>query len=107
MKNITTSAQLKVLGRLVRQKDDTLFDDFAAKNIVGLLNISNLCNSIMCMLESCLDFSYVIFNPKLMDVSLRITHRSATLTFANEMFSYKQFPASLLLQTDQVLSGPV
>lgn len=107
MVNITTSAQLKVLGRLLRQKDDTLFDDFAAKNIVGLLNISNLCNSIMCMLESCLDFSYVIFNPKLMDVSLRITHKSATLTFANEMFSYKLFPASLLLQTDQILSGPV
>lgn len=33
-----------------------------------------------------------------MDVSLRITHKSATLTFANEMFSYKQFPALLLLK---------
>lgn len=70
-------------------------------NIVSLLHISNPYNSIMCTLAGCLDFSDVIRNPKLMDMSLKMARQSNTVNFDNEMCSCEQFPASLLLERDK------
>lgn len=53
----------------------------------------------MCAFDGCLDFNDVIFNPKLMDMSLKMAIKLSVLKM--KCAQCEQFPASLLLDCDK------